>query len=64
MTTSPARVALVRCNSYDQNSVDEAVARGLSLLGNPQTFFQPGENLLLKPNLLGATLSQLSEPRS
>jgi uncharacterized protein (DUF362 family)/NAD-dependent dihydropyrimidine dehydrogenase PreA subunit len=54
MTTSPARVALVRCNSYDQNSVDEAVARGLSLLGSPQAFFQPGENLLLKPNLLAA----------
>jgi uncharacterized protein (DUF362 family)/NAD-dependent dihydropyrimidine dehydrogenase PreA subunit len=51
---SPSRVALVRCNSYDQEAVNEAVGCGLTLLGGPQALMKPGEHLLLKPNLLAA----------
>ncbi len=46
------RVALVRCESYDETKLEHAVARGLDLLGGANTFFKSGETLLLKPNIL------------
>ena len=54
MSSTPSRVVLVRCNTYDQNAVNDAVGRALSLLGGTQTFMNPEEHLLLKPNLLAA----------
>lgn len=48
-------VALVRCDSYDGAVVDEAVRRGLALLGGPHQFVEPGEHILLKPNVLVAS---------
>lgn len=45
-------VALVRCETYDEDAVYAAVGRGLGLLGGPGRFVAGGENLLLKPNLL------------
>lgn len=53
-SSSPSIVALVRCQTYDPESVDNAVTKGLNLLGGPKTFMEPGEQLLLKPNLLAA----------
>ena len=47
-----SRVALVRCEGYDEAAVYEAVGRGLALLGGAEQFVQAGENILLKPNLL------------
>jgi uncharacterized protein (DUF362 family)/ferredoxin len=47
-----SQVALVRCESYDEQVVYQAVSRGLALLGGPERFVQPGEEILLKPNLL------------
>jgi len=47
-----ARVALVRCRSYDPEQVNQAVATGLSLLGGAERFVQSGEKIVLKPNLL------------
>jgi len=44
------RVALVKCNDY--NHAPEAVAEGVELLGSAARFCDPGEGLLLKPNLL------------
>lgn len=49
---SPSRVAIVRCESYDPEAVDLAVTRGLGLLGGAGVFVSPGEQILLKPNLL------------
>lgn len=49
---SPPRVALVRCGDYDQATVDEAVSRGFQLLGGLEPYVQPGEHILIKPNLL------------
>ena len=46
------RVALVRCTSYDPVEVTAAVGRGIELLGGAARFVRPGENILLKPNLL------------
>jgi uncharacterized protein (DUF362 family)/Pyruvate/2-oxoacid:ferredoxin oxidoreductase delta subunit len=48
----PAQVALVCCEEYDETAVYEAVGRGLALLGGAGRFVQPGETILLKPNLL------------
>ena len=45
-------VVAVRCASYDRAEVQEAVNRGLGLLGGAKAFVQPGERILLKPNLL------------
>ncbi|MDZ4655670.1 MAG: DUF362 domain-containing protein [Coriobacteriia bacterium] len=50
-----ARVALARCDSYDAETVYGAVGRALVLLGGPGRFAQPGEQVLLKPNLLVAS---------
>jgi len=46
------RVALVRCETYDEAGVYAAVKRGLDLLGGLQSFIKPGEKILLKPNIL------------
>jgi len=45
-------VAVVRCDSYDPIKVQDAVNRGLTLLGGAASFVTPGERILLKPNLL------------
>jgi len=46
------KVAVIRCANYDYNEVKEAVKRGLDLIGGAKSFIKPGENILLKPNLL------------
>lgn len=51
----PARVAVVRCETYEQAAVDDAVARALALLGGAGRFVRPGERIVLKPNLLVAS---------
>ncbi len=51
-TPSTPKVALVRCESYEPDQLAQAVQRGLDLLGGAQTFFTPGETLLIKPNVL------------
>jgi uncharacterized protein (DUF362 family)/Pyruvate/2-oxoacid:ferredoxin oxidoreductase delta subunit len=45
-------VALVRCDSYDDALVLDAVRRGLDLLGGVAEFVRSGERLILKPNVL------------
>ena len=47
-----AKVALIRCDAYNEDTVRNAVERGLSLLGGPDRFSKKGEKILLKPNLL------------
>ncbi|MGE5405093.1 MAG: DUF362 domain-containing protein [Candidatus Saccharibacteria bacterium] len=47
-----SKVALIRCEGYDYLGVKAAIERGLDLIGGPQQFANPGENILLKPNLL------------
>lgn len=44
------RVVLVKCHSYP--AAIEAIREGMALLGGLNQFIQPGERLLLKPNLL------------
>jgi uncharacterized protein (DUF362 family)/NAD-dependent dihydropyrimidine dehydrogenase PreA subunit len=47
-----SKVALVRCNSYVQDEVNQAVTKGLDLLGGAGAFVRAGERLVLKVNLL------------
>ena len=49
-----AVVALVRCSSYNDRSVTQAIDRGLELVGGMSAFVQKGERILLKPNMLAA----------
>ena len=53
---SPARstVALVRCESYEREAVESSVRRAVDLLGGISAFVRPGDQVLLKPNLLAA----------
>lgn len=45
-------VACVPCDNYDPENVYHAVRRGLDLIGGILSFVDPGEKILLKPNLL------------
>jgi len=47
-----ARVAVIRCDTYDTSAVADAVTRGLELIGGAGAFARPGERIVLKPNLL------------
>ncbi|HLB27742.1 MAG TPA: DUF362 domain-containing protein [Dehalococcoidales bacterium] len=50
-----SKVALVRCESYDEAEVSAAVSRGAWLLGGISGFVKPGERITMKPNLLIAS---------
>jgi uncharacterized protein (DUF362 family)/Pyruvate/2-oxoacid:ferredoxin oxidoreductase delta subunit len=47
-----SRVALIKCDTYDYQVVEDAVERGLNLLGGISSFAKEGEKILLKPNVL------------
>lgn len=47
-----SRVALVRCNEYNDEIVYNAVKRGIDLLGGITNFVKPGEKIVMKPNVL------------
>jgi uncharacterized protein (DUF362 family)/Pyruvate/2-oxoacid:ferredoxin oxidoreductase delta subunit len=47
-----SKVAVIRCESYEQEEVKTAVQRGLDLLGGVEEFAKPGETILFKPNIL------------
>ena len=47
-----SRVALVRCSSYDEKELFEALKSGIDLLGGVERFAAKDERILLKPNVL------------
>jgi uncharacterized protein (DUF362 family)/ferredoxin len=47
-------VVLIRCASYDAQAVEEALRRGIGLLGGAERFAGKAERILLKPSLLAA----------
>jgi uncharacterized protein (DUF362 family)/Pyruvate/2-oxoacid:ferredoxin oxidoreductase delta subunit len=49
-----SKVSLVKCRSYDEGLVLEAVQKAVELLGGWPAFIKPGSRVLLKPNLLTA----------
>ena len=60
MNNVKSKVALVRCFSYQQEEVEQALAKGLALLGGFSNIFSAkplalDSRLILKPNLLAKT---------
>ncbi len=53
-----SKVALARCDTYDDAAVGKAVERGLQLIGGISRFVRTGENVLMKPNVLYGTNPQ------
>ncbi len=49
---SPSTVSLVRCDEYELERVSQAVRQAVDLLGGMGAFVQPGQKVLLKPNLV------------
>lgn len=52
MNRKPSTVVAVFCDSYDQDTVYEAVCLGINILGGLGSFILPKEKILVKPNLL------------
>jgi len=52
MKNNQPTVAVVRCEDYAPQHVQQAVNRGLDLLGGVERFASSGEQILLKPNIL------------
>jgi uncharacterized protein (DUF362 family)/NAD-dependent dihydropyrimidine dehydrogenase PreA subunit len=47
-----SKVAVIRCESYNEDEVYHAVKRGIECLGGTNLFVKPGERIVLKPNVL------------
>ena len=47
-----SRVAVIKCDSYDDEKVCEAVRAGVGLLGGISGFVKPGERIVIKPNVI------------
>ena len=56
MSDRRSEVSISRCSCYDQDEVDKALRKVLSLLGGLGKFVRKGERVLIKPNLLAPTL--------
>ncbi len=50
-----SKVALVRCESYDEEAVFAAVKKGVDLIGGLDGIVKEGEKVLLKPNNLATS---------
>lgn len=49
-----SNIALIHCEDYDPDPVEEATRLLIDALGGINQFVKPGQKVLLKPNLLGA----------
>ena len=49
---SKTKVALVRCDTYEDDRVYKAISDGINLLGGISQFARPAERILMKPNVL------------
>ncbi|MFA5144592.1 MAG: DUF362 domain-containing protein [Candidatus Omnitrophota bacterium] len=47
-------VSVVKCNSYESALVEEAVKKGVGLIGGIPAYIKPASRVLVKPNLLMA----------
>ncbi len=53
-STTPATVSIARIGAYEEDAVLDAMRRCLKPLGGIESFVRQGQNVLLKPNLIGA----------
>ncbi|MFC1907626.1 DUF362 domain-containing protein, partial [Chloroflexota bacterium] len=51
-------VALVQCDTYDDEEVNSAIETGFQLLGGASDFFKADERIVIKPNVLLGTSPQ------
>ena len=49
------RVAVLRCEDYDDTKVLEVIKRGIDLLGGTSVFVKSGERIVIKPDILVGT---------
>jgi len=49
-----SKVALIYCDSYDEEKVYDSVRKGIELIGGLDSIFEVDEKVLLKPNMLAA----------
>ncbi|MFC2014773.1 DUF362 domain-containing protein [Chloroflexota bacterium] len=47
-----SKVALIKCDTYDNKLVNNAVREGINLLGGIDKFVNKGEKIVIKPNVL------------
>ncbi len=47
-----SKVAVIRCDTYDDDRVFKAIQTGVDLLGGISVFAKPGERIAMKPNIL------------
>ena len=47
-----SKVAIVRCESYDPETVFKSIKKGIDLIGGIDAFIKKGEKILIKPNNL------------
>jgi len=52
--STQSEISIVRCPDYGREKTLSAVRQAVDLLGGMQAFIKPGEQVLLKPNLLKA----------
>ncbi len=50
-----SKVALIKCDTYDDEQVFESVQSGIILLGGISDFVKQGEKIVIKPNVLAGT---------
>jgi len=55
VSMNKSQVAMIKCDTYDNEKVYDAVEAGLKLLGGISNFAKEGENILIKPNVLIGT---------
>jgi len=53
-----SEVSIVCCRDYDPDRVYESVKQSVDLVGGIEKFVQPGQKVLLKPNLLKAAMPE------
>lgn len=54
------KVAIIRCKSYDEKLVYNAVKKGIELIGGVDSFAKKGENILLKTSTLAGEKPETS----
>lgn len=50
-----SKVAVIRCENYDEAAVYESVKKGMLLLGGLSSFVKKSDKVLVKPNLLASS---------
>ena len=53
-----SKVVLVKCDTYDDEQVYNAIKAGFDLVGGISHFIKPGERIVIKPNVLSGTNPQ------